>query len=79
MECLQTVRLRNNYTGASAIHDAAMALLQQRIGICPTSEFLMLSDALDWASAELEYTRSALDAHVREHCGIVQDNSGTQA
>jgi hypothetical protein len=79
MECPQTVRLRNNYTGASAIHDAAMARLQQRLGICPTSEFLVLSDALDWASVELERTRAALDAHVREHCCIVQDNTATQA
>ena len=79
MECAERAQLQNNYMGASAIHDTAMARLQQRLGICPTSEFLVLSDALDWASVELERTRAALDAHVREHCCIVQDNTATQA
>jgi hypothetical protein len=72
------VRLQKNYTRASAIFDAARARFEGRIGICPKSEFLVLSDALDWASDELERARAELDAHVRAHCCMVQGSTVTQ-
>jgi hypothetical protein len=77
MECAERVRLQNNYTGASAIHDAAIAQLRKRIGICPISDFLVLCDVLDWASSQLERVRAALDAHIGEHCCMVQDSTIT--
>jgi hypothetical protein len=71
-------RLRKDYLRASVIFDAARARFQQRIGICPRSEFIVLSDALDWASDELDRARAALDAHIREHCCVVQVNAAPQ-
>jgi len=78
MEGAERVRLQENYTTASAIFDAAKTRLQQRIGICPTSEFRVLYEALDRALAELERARAALDAHIWEHCCMVQDSTVTQ-
>ena len=78
MECAQGVRLRKNYTTACAVFDAARARFEQRIGICPKSEFLVLSGELDRAAAELERTRAALDAHIRDHCCMVQGNTVAQ-
>jgi hypothetical protein len=75
MECAQSVCLRKNYTKACAIFDAAKARLEQRIGICPKSEFLALSGELDRALAELERTRVELDAHIWEHCCTVRGSS----
>ena len=39
---------------------------------------LALSDALDWASDELESARAVLDAHILEHCCMVLGNSVEQ-
>jgi hypothetical protein len=78
MGCAERARLQKNYTTVSAVFDAARARFQQRIGICPKSEFVVLSDALDWASAELERARAALDAHIRDHCCMVQGNTVKQ-
>jgi hypothetical protein len=75
MECAERLRLEKNYTTASATFDAARVRVQQRIGICPEGEFVVLSDALDWASAELERARAALDAHIWEHCCTVRGTS----
>jgi hypothetical protein len=67
-----------NYTRASASFEAAQAPFEERIRICPKREFLVLSDALDWASDELERARAELDAHIREHCCMVQGSTVTQ-
>jgi hypothetical protein len=67
--------LQNIYTTASAFFDAARARVQQRIGICPKSEFGVLRDELERALAELERTRAALDAHIRDQCCMVQGNT----
>ena len=68
MECIQRLHLQKNYRTANAGFDAARARVQRRIGLCPVSEFGMLRDELDWASAQLESARAALDAHIRDHC-----------
>ena len=78
MECVYRVGLQKNYTTASVILDAARTRLHQRIGNCPTTEFLALTDELDRASDELKRASAALDAHVREHCCIVQDSTTIQ-
>jgi hypothetical protein len=67
VECVQRARLKKNYTTASVILEAARTRLHQRIGNCPTTEFLALTDELDRASDELKRASAALDAHVREH------------
>jgi hypothetical protein len=79
MEGAERVRLQENYTTASAIFDAAKTRLQQRIGICPIGEFRVPYEALDRASAELERARTALEAHIWEHCCMVQEGTVTQA
>ena len=79
MECAERVRLQNNYTTACAVFDGAKTRLQQRIGICPTSEFRVLYEALDRASAGLERARAALDAHIWEHSCMGQEGRVTQA
>lgn len=79
MECAERLCLQKNYTTASATFDAARARVQQRIGICPTSEFGMLQDELERLSDELERARDALDAHIWEHCCTVRrSNTVTQ-
>ena len=71
MECVYRVGLQKNYTTASVILDAARTRLHQRIGNCPTTEFLALADELERALDELKIARAALDVHVREHrCGV---------
>jgi hypothetical protein len=77
MECIQRLRLQKNYT-PSAIFDAARLRVQRRIGICPKSEFSVLREAVDRASAELERARATLDAHIWEHCCMVQGSTVTQ-
>jgi hypothetical protein len=71
MECEQRVRLRKIYMTASVSFDGARTRLQQRVGICPKSEFWVLCEALDRASDELKLARAALDAHIQEHCCMV--------
>ena len=78
MECAERMRLQNNYATASETFDAARARYQQRIGTCQKSEFWVLSEAVDRASAELERARAALDAHIWEHCCMVQGSTVTQ-
>jgi hypothetical protein len=78
MECKQRLHLQRNYTTASASFDAARAQYQLRIGVCTESEFGMLRDELDWASAQLESAHAALDAHIWEHCCMVQGSTVTQ-
>ena len=78
MECKQRLHLQRNYTTASAIFDAATVQVHRGIGICTESEFGMLRDELDRASAELERARAALDAHIRDHCCMVQGNTVKQ-
>jgi hypothetical protein len=75
MQCAERVQLQSNYKVASASLDASRVQFLQRIGICPKSEFLVLRDELDRASAEAERARAALDAHVREHICMVQRNT----
>jgi hypothetical protein len=76
MECKQRLHLQRNYTTASAIFDAAT--VQVHRGICAESEFEMLRHELDWASAQVESARAALDAHIRDHCCMVQGSTVTQ-
>ena len=71
-------RLRKDYMAASATFDAARARFDQRIGICPKSEFQMLRDELELLSDELKLARTALDAHIQEHCCMVKGNSVKQ-
>jgi len=78
MECRQRLHLQRNYTTASAIFDAATVQVHRGIGICTESEFEMLRHELDWASAQLERARAALDAHIWEHCCMVQGSTVTQ-
>jgi hypothetical protein len=81
MECEQRARLRKIYMTASVTFDGARTLLQiqQRVGICPKREFWALWEALDRASDGLKLARAALDAHIQEHCCMVQDGTVTQA
>jgi hypothetical protein len=67
--------LQKNYTTARAVLDAAQAQYQQRVGICPKSEFEMLRDELVRLSDELEHARAALGAHIGEHCCMVQSST----
>ena len=78
MECKQRLHLQRNYTTASAIFDAATVQVHRGIGTCQKSEFWVLSEAVDRASAELERARAALDAHIWEHCCRVQGSTVTQ-
>ena len=79
MECEQRVSLRKIYMTASVTFDAAKNRLQQRVGICPKREFWALCEALDRVSEGLKFARAALDAHIQEHCCMVQDGTVTQA
>ena len=72
MECTQRLHLQKNYTTANAIFDAVRGRVQRRIGIG------LLRDELHWASAQLERARAALDAHIWEHCCMVQGSTVTQ-
>ena len=76
--CRKAAFAEYNYTAASATFDAARVRVQRRIGICPTSEFGMLRDELERLSDELERTRAALDAHIREECCMVRGRTVTQ-
>jgi hypothetical protein len=78
MECEERVQLRNNCTAASATFDAVRARFQQKLGICPKSDFLALTDELDRASTALERTRAALDSHIRVHWCMVQSSTVRQ-
>ena len=78
MECRQRLHLQRNYTTVSAIFDAAKVQVHGGIGIWTESEFEMLRDELDWASGQLESARAALDAHIRDHCCMVQGSTVTQ-
>jgi hypothetical protein len=78
MECKQRLHLQRNYTTASAIFDAATVQVHRGIGTCTESEVEMLRHELDWASAQLERARAALDAHIWEHCCMVQGSTVTQ-
>ena len=75
MECAERARLQNNYATARGILDATRARAQQKIDTCRKSDFLVLSNALNWAFAELERARAEFDAHIQEHCCIVLGNS----
>jgi len=75
MECIQRLHLQKNYRTANAGFDAARARVQRRIGLCPVSEFGMLRDELELASAEVERTHAALDAHIRQHSCMVQGST----
>jgi len=77
MECIQRLHLQKNYRTANAGFDAARARVQRRIGLCPVSEFGMLRDELELASAEVERTHTALDAHIRQHSCMVQGSTIT--
>jgi hypothetical protein len=72
MECKQRLHLQRNYTTASAIFDAATVQVHRGIGIWAESEFEMLRHELDWASAQVESARAALEAHLRDHCCMVR-------
>ena len=78
MECTQRLHLQKNYTAASAIFDSARARVQRRIWICTESEFGILRDELDWASAQLDSAHAALIVHTRDHCCMVQGSTVTQ-
>ena len=78
MECVERARLQKNYTTARAILDAARARIQQRIEICRKSDFLVLSNALARALAELGRARAALEVHIQEHCCMVLGDSVEQ-
>ena len=78
MECAERVRLQKNYTMASVFFDGAKTGLQQRTGICPIGEFRVWYEALDRASAEVEHAHAALDAHIWEHCCMVQGSTVRQ-
>ena len=73
MECTQMLRLRKDYTAATATFDEARPRLPRRVGICPTSELKMLSDELQRLWDESERARDALDAHIQKHCCMVRN------
>jgi hypothetical protein len=78
MECVQRACLQKIYTTASITFETARTRLQQGIGICPKSEFRVMSEALRRASVELEHARAALDQHIRKHRCIVQGSTAIQ-
>ena len=78
MECIQMTRLWKDYTAANTNFEGARARLPRRVGKCPTSELEMLCDELERLWDESERARAALDAHIREHCCMVQGNTVKQ-
>src|SRR5262245_45655331 len=60
MKCDPRFLFEKKLRAASANFDTAMQSLTERIGVCPKSEFVALSDQLDRAWEKLARTRSAL-------------------
>ena len=67
MSCQERDLLRNEHAEAGAAFDAARQVLQDRMGVSPKSEFLVLNQATEKAWANLQRAHQALDAHIRSH------------
>src|SRR5690242_14187666 len=75
MSCVRRTRLEQKYAQASATCDGIRQRLRDRMGVCPKSEFLALSDELDRATEVLDHARVALRVHVRQHCCLAQTSA----
>jgi hypothetical protein len=77
MSCVRRTRLEQKYVQASATCDGIRQRLRERIGICPKSEFLALSDDLDRATEVLYHARRAFESHIRQHCCLSKTSVST--